>query len=172
MDLSSGIPVLEEGGCCPIFEVLIRCHPPCLFQRGAGNSKMVIYTSTIFKLKSTKHYFQIYKIENHQFSPLTLFLFSSPTFSCTFPVQSLSCVQLCDPMDCSTPGSPVHHQTRSSPKLMSIESVMPYNHLILCCPLLLPPSVFPSIRVFSSESILHIKWPKVLEFHLQHQFFQ
>ena len=45
-------------------------------------------------------------------------------------------------------------------KLMSIKSVMPSNHLILCHPLLLPPSVFPSIRVFSSESILHIRWPK------------
>ena len=92
MDLSSGIAVLEEGGGCPIFEVLIRCHPPCLFQRGAGNFKMVIYTSTIFKLKSTKQYFQIYKIENHQFSPLTLFLFSSPTFSMYF---SSSVTQLC-----------------------------------------------------------------------------
>ena len=45
-------------------------------------------------------------------------------------------------------------------KLMSIESVMPNNHLILCCPLLLPPSVFPSIRVFPKESVLHISWPK------------
>ena len=45
-------------------------------------------------------------------------------------------------------------------KLMSIESVMPSNHLILCHPLLLPPSIFPSIRVFSNESLLHIRWPK------------
>ena len=45
-------------------------------------------------------------------------------------------------------------------KLMSIKSVMPSNHLLLCCPLLLPPSTFPSIRVFSSESVLHIRWPK------------
>ena len=48
----------------------------------------------------------------------------------------------------------------SLPKPMSIESVMPSNHLILCCPLLLLPSIFPSIRVFSSESALHIRWPK------------
>ena len=61
---------------------------------------------------------------------------------------------LCDPMDCSTPGLPVHHQ------LMSIESVMPSNHLILCCPLLSLPSIFPSIRVFSNESVLHMRWPK------------
>ena len=48
---------------------------------------------------------------------------------------------------------------------MSTESVMPYNHLIICCPLLLPPSIFPSIRVFSSESALHIRWPNYWSFH-------
>ena len=54
--------------------------------------------------------------------------------------------------------------TQSLLKLMSIESVMPSNHLILCCPLLLPPSVFPSIRVFSNESVFHIRWPKYWSF--------
>ena len=49
-------------------------------------------------------------------------------------------------------------------KPMSIESVMPSNHLILCCPLLLPPSIFPSIRVFSSELVLRIRWPKYWSF--------
>ena len=63
-------------------------------------------------------------------------------------------------MNPSTPGLPVHHQTRSSPKPMSIESVMSSKHLILCCPLLLLPSIFTSIRVFSNESALHIRWPK------------
>ena len=63
-------------------------------------------------------------------------------------------------MNHSTPGLPVHHQTRSSPKPMSIESVMSSKHLILCCPLLLLPSIFTSIRVFSNESALHIRWPK------------
>ena len=52
----------------------------------------------------------------------------------------------------------------SLPKFMSIELVMPSRHLILCCPLLLPPSIFPSIRVFSSESVLHIRWPKYWSF--------
>ena len=52
----------------------------------------------------------------------------------------------------------------SSPKPMSIESVMPSNHLILCCPLLLSPSTFPSIRVFSNESVLPIRWPKYWSF--------
>ena len=54
--------------------------------------------------------------------------------------------------------------SRSVPKLMSIESVMPSNHLILCHPLLLLPSIFPSIRVFSNESALHIRWPKYWSF--------
>ena len=54
--------------------------------------------------------------------------------------------------------------SQSPPKPMSIESVMPSNHLILCCPLLLPPSIFPSIRVFSNESALHIRWPKCCTF--------
>ena len=54
--------------------------------------------------------------------------------------------------------------SRSLPKLMSTESVMPCNHLILCCPLLLLPSIFPNIRVFSHESALHIRWPKYWSF--------
>ena len=54
--------------------------------------------------------------------------------------------------------------TMSLPKLMSIESVMASNHLILCCPLLLLPSIFPSIRVFSNKLALHIRWPKYLSF--------
>ena len=70
----------------------------------------------------------------------------------------------CNPMNLSMPGLPFHHQLRSSPKLMSIESVMPSNHLILCHPLLLLPSIFPSIRVFSNEPALHVRWPKYWSF--------
>ena len=62
------------------------------------------------------------------------------------------------------PGFPVLHHTWSLLKLMSIDSVMPSNHLILCHPLLLLPSIFPSIRVFSNESALHIMWPKYWSF--------
>ena len=67
-------------------------------------------------------------------------------------------------MDCSTPGLLSITSSRSLLKLLSTESVMPSNHLILCHPLLLPPSIFPSIRVFSNESVLHIKWPKYWSF--------
>ena len=75
-----------------------------------------------------------------------------------------SCLILCDPMDCSTPGFPVLHHLLALAQLISMESVMPSNHLILCCPLLLLPSILPSIRVFSSELALHIRWPKYWSF--------
>ena len=81
-----------------------------------------------------------------------------------FTSVARSCLTLCDPMNHSTPGLPVHHQHPESTQPTSIESVMPYNHLILCCPLLLPPSIFPSIRVFSNESFLCIRWPKYWSF--------
>ena len=71
-----------------------------------------------------------------------------------------SCPTLCNPMNCSTPALPVHHQPRSSLRLTSIESVMPSSHLILCRPLLLLPPIPPSIRVFSNESTLLMRWPK------------
>ena len=89
-----------------------------------------------------------------------------------FSSVSQSCLILCNPVDCSTPGFPVHPNSWSLLKLMSIESVMPSNHLILCRPLLLMPSIFPSIRVFSNESVLRIRWPKLLKFQLQYQSFQ
>ena len=74
-----------------------------------------------------------------------------------FSSVTQSCPTLCNPMDCSTPGLPVHHHSWSLLKLMCIESVMPSNHLILCRPLLLLLSIFPSIRVFSNESVLCIR---------------
>ena len=75
-----------------------------------------------------------------------------------------SCLTFCDPVDCSVPSFPVVHQLPELIKLMSIKSVMPSNHLILCCPLLLLPSIFPSIRIISNESVFHIRWPKCWSF--------
>ena len=72
--------------------------------------------------------------------------------------------KLCNPMDCSTPACLSTNNSRSLLKLMFIESVMSSNHLILCYPLLLSPSIFPSIRFFSNESILRIRWPKYWSF--------
>ena len=67
-------------------------------------------------------------------------------------------------MDCSTPGFPVHHQLLELAQLLSIKSVMPSNHLILCHPLLLLPSIFPSIRGFSNELVLRIRSLKYWNF--------
>ena len=81
-----------------------------------------------------------------------------------FSSVAQSCPTVCNPMNPSTPGFPVHHQLRNLLQLMSTESGMPSNHLILCHPRLLLPSIFPSIRVFSNESIFHIMWPKYWSF--------
>ena len=103
---------------------------------------------------------------------------------CHFPLQCMkvksesevaqSCPTLRDPMDCSLPGSPIHGTFQArvlewgviafSIKLMSIELVMPSSHLILCHPLLLLPPIPPSIRVFSNESTLRMRWPKYWSF--------
>ena len=107
----------------------------------------------IYKLTTSEHHWTILEMdkkEGHSF---------------TSSVQLLSCVQLF-----ATPGTAACQASLSItsswslPKLMSIESVMPSNHLILCHPLLLPPSIFPSIRVFSNKSALCIRWPKYWSF--------
>ena len=88
---------------------------------------------------------------------------SEPLMGGWFSSVAQLCPTLCDPMDCCTPGFPVHHQL---PKLARThvhwvsDTIQPSNHLILCHPYFFLPSVFPSIRVFSKESVLHIKWPK------------
>ena len=93
----------------------------------------------------------------HVFSLDSLCFFSS--------VQSLSCVQLfATPWIAACQASLSITNSRSSPKLMCIESVMPSSHLILCCPLLLLPPIPPSIRVFSNESTFRMRWPKYWSF--------
>ena len=83
--------------------------------------------------------------------------------SCCFPVAK-SCPTLCDPMDCSTPGFLILYYLLEFAQFISFESVVLSNHLILCHLLLLLASIFPSIRVFSNESALHIKQPKYWNF--------
>ena len=88
-----------------------------------------------------------------------------PVFSSVhFSSVTQSCPSLCNPMNPSTPGLPVHHQLQSSLRLTSIESVMLSSHLILCHLLLLLPPIPPSLRVFSNESTLHMRWPKYWSF--------
>ena len=94
------------------------------------------------------------------FDPFSVFFLSFISLSQVFSsVQLLSHVRACHPMDCSMPGFPVYHQLLELAQThVSIELVMPFSHLILCHSLL--PSIFPSIKVFSNESALCIKWPK------------
>ena len=81
-----------------------------------------------------------------------------------FSSVAQSCPTLSNPIDCSRPGLPVHHQLLEFTQTHVYRVVMPSNHIILCRPLLLPPSIFPSIRVFSKESALHIRWKKYWSF--------
>jgi len=84
--------------------------------------------------------------------------------SVQFSSVTQSCPILCNPMITAGQCLPVHHQLPEFTQLMSIESVMPSSHLILCRPLLLLPPIPPSIRVFSNESTLHMRWPKYWSF--------
>ena len=91
----------------------------------------------------------------------------SPEYIYQIRSVAQSCPTLCDPMNRSTPGLPVHHQLPEFTQThvhQVIESVMPSSHLILCCPLLLLPPIPPSIRVFSNESPLLMRWPKYWSF--------
>ena len=92
-----------------------------------------------------------------------MFFFNSQSASQSF--QSLCRVQLfVTPWTAARQASLSITNSRSSLKLISVESVMPTNHLILCRPILLPPSIFPSIRVFSNQSVFRIRWPKYWSF--------
>ena len=81
-----------------------------------------------------------------------------------FSSVAQSCPTLCNPMNHSTPGLPVHHQLPEFTQTQSTESVMPSSHFILCHPLLLLPPIPPSIRVFSNDSTLRMRWPKYWSF--------
>ena len=85
-------------------------------------------------------------------------------FKVQFSSVPQSCLTLCDPMDWCMTGLPVHHQLLEFTQTLFIESVMPSNHLILCHPLLLLPSIIPSIRVLSNKLVLRNRWPKYWRF--------
>ena len=100
------------------------------------------------------HLIRSFKIKKSRLASFLPFSFQFSSVAQSYPI-------LCDPMDCSTLSIT---NSQSLLKLMSTELVMPSNHLLLCCPLLLLPSIFPSIRVSSNESVLHIRWPKFWSF--------
>ena len=83
---------------------------------------------------------------------------------CIFSSVAQLCLTLCNPTDCGMPDFPVHHNYQSLLTIMSIEPMMPSNHLIFCHSLLLLPSIIPSIRAFSNVSVLCIRWPKYWSF--------
>ena len=109
---------------------------------------------------------------NSAFSWVYLSLSPLPFISLLSSVQfssvTQSCPTLCDPMNRSMLGLPVHHQLLELPKLMCTELVMPSSHFILCRPLLLLPPTPPSIRAFSNESTLRMRWPEYWSFSLYH----
>ena len=109
-----------------------------------------IYSNSIWTVCSINTEFWVLSIYSRDSVQLSSFAHSCPT--------------LCDPMDCSVPGLPVYHQLPELTQTHGHWSVMPSNHFILCCSLLLQPSIFPSIRVYSNESALHIRWPKYWSF--------
>ena len=124
----------------------LRYHIPHARQQGQKNEKkkkkIFFLNNFCIKKQFTFHFFLLCC------APLYNFL-------CRY---SKLCLTLCDPMDYSMPGFPILHSLpRILLKLMSTDSVMPSNHLVLCCPLLLLSSFFLSIRVFSNESVLHIR---------------
>ena len=143
---------------CPR-NVLIFCLPKC------GSC----YIGTALKLFIIQLY-GTYLVQGTLFSnkyrilkQIQCYRMASKTVS-QFSSVAQSCLTLCDPMNRSTPGLPVHHQFLESNQTHVHVLLMPSNHLILCCPLLLLSSIFPRIRVFSNESALRIRWSKYWNF--------
>ena len=102
------------------------------------------------------------------FQPVLKRVHELPAFKNVYQFSSVAqlCLTLCNLMNGSKPGLPVAHQLPEFTQTMSIESMMPSSHLILCCPLLLLPRIPPSSRVFSNESAICIRWPKYWSFSL------
>ena len=115
----------------------------------------LIFLKLIGNLKAIHSHFKVILKVWYLGHCILLLLFSSVTQWCLI---------LCDPMTVAHQASLSINKSQSLLKLMSIKSTMPSNHLILCSPLLLPPSIFPSIRVFSKESVLPFRWPKYWNF--------
>ena len=97
------------------------------------------------------------KLETHISKLPTSIVIYSLNLISNVSLSSVHLLNLYDPRDCSIPGLPVHHQHLQFTQTQSTDLVKPSNHLILCCPLLFLPSIFPSIRVFSNESVLCIR---------------
>ena len=128
-------------------EIICNSHSPAVYP---GHRRKRDLNTEAFKHQLLS-FFMMIKIQSKKIGKLSISYLSSVQF------ESQLHLTLCDPMDCSTPGLPVHHWLPESTQTHVHELVMPSNHLILCRPLLLPPSIFPSIGVFSNESVLPIR---------------
>ena len=164
--LSSHFSSFTYSYCLPCiwwFNLKILCFPYGIFTlyHSIHSLFVCVYLLTSFKSAYQVLLFQV-TFSNFFFSPERNFLWihnfkvSTSIFSCYCCSVTKLCLTLCDPMNCSMSGFPVSLSPRVC-SLMSIESVMPSSHLILCHPLLFLPSVFPSIRIFSKESAFCIQ---------------
>ena len=149
-------------GVFSIFSYCLLPQLPC-----SPNSLWLILSiskETVSNVKTCIQIVIIFRNTNIHANIVTVY-FTYWKISVEFSSVARLCPTLCDPMNnCSMPGFPVHTNSQSWLKLKSIESVMPSSHLILYHSLLLLPSIFPSIRVFSNESALRIRWPKYWSF--------
>ena len=131
-------------------------HSPWVAKNQTTTEQLILLLTTGPPGKSVKVHLEHTECVFGIWIKLSSFLFSSVQFSSV----TQSCLTLCDPMNRSMPGLPVHHQLPEFTQTNLIESVVPSSHLILCRSLLLLPPIPPSIGVFSSESTLHMRWPK------------
>ena len=166
-DVSSALQRAELGSVCVYLRVSVCMHRAHVCSHSYlqfQSSSTVLPCLSLFHIcipvSGLEPWFpQISKLysfaQKHRFCKLYQTIFSS---------VAQSCPTLCDPVNWSTPGFPVHHQLPKLAQTVSIKTVMPSSHLILCRPLLLLPSIFRSISVFSNESVLHIRWPKYWSF--------
>ena len=145
---------------CPILWDTMECSPPDSYVHGIFQARILEWAVVSSSGVSSWPRDQTH-VSCMSYIGRYIFYHWPPGKPIQFSSVTQLCPMFCDPMHCSMPGLPGHTNSQSLLKLMSIELVMPSNHLILCCPLLLPPSIFPSIRVFSNESLLHIRWKPI-----------
>ena len=155
----------------PILQIIFSYNPFCQREESPDYKSPIFFPETSSEKHKICYYPGIKHITDWSHIPgpwllsklNSLHLADKDLYS-QFSSVAQSCLTLCNPMNLSTQASLSITNSRSPPKLMPIELVMPSNHLILCHPLLLLPSIFPSIRVFSNELVLHIGWQNYWSF--------
>ena len=163
------LAILSSWKILPHFVQMYRCYLHSFPLNSSKFKSLLKYNFLNELLKATIHTLErtgpLHNTHKCVSLPLFLALFCHEYLTLVSIQQSLSHVQLfATPWTVARQASLSITNSRSLPKLTSIELVMPFNHLILCHPLLLLPSILPSIRVFSNESVLHIRWPKYWSF--------